>query len=114
MSEHVVDPGQYIKTWLILVLLPLFSIGAFLTGSRPLAIAVSVVIVLISTVVAMTRFMEIDRLPSFISYIFVTAVVFVGLFFFMVAPDVMKHDGQHWFKPAVQTDQEAAPAAGHR
>lgn len=111
MSEHVADPSHYFKTWITLVLLPVFSIAAFLTGSRPLAIAVSIVIVSVSTFVAMTRFMEINRVPALIPYIFISALVFVGLFFVLVAPDVMKHEGQRWHKDSVEGTTEAHAAA---
>jgi 4-alpha-glucanotransferase len=43
-------------------------------------------------------------------YLLTTVLVFMLLFFAGVAPDVMKHEGRNWVKPAVHVE---AQASGH-
>jgi hypothetical protein len=38
-------------------------------------------------------------MPKFISYIMVTCLVFMLLFFSATAPDVMRKQGSNWVKP---------------
>ena len=48
----------------------------------------------------------------FISYIVVTLLVFMFLFFAGVAPDVMKDEGANWVKPSWQ-QASAEAGSGH-
>ena len=60
-----------------------------------------------------TRFMHIGDEPAFVSYIVVTALVFMLLFFAAVAPDVMKPTGSNWIKPAWLAEAEAPAVEDH-
>ena len=46
------------------------------------------------------NFMHISLEPRFVTYIVVTALVFILLFFAAVAPDVMNPEGTQWQKPS--------------
>ena len=46
------------------------------------------------------NFMHINVEPRFVAYLIITVLVFMLLFFAGVAPDVMKHEGAGWVKPA--------------
>lgn len=96
MAEHSVDPSGYYKTWGILV---------YLTCPRPVAILESLVVVGVSTCVAMIRFMEIHLLPRFVPYLVGIGFAFTLLLFILVAPDVMMQSGQNWEKVPVHLEE---------
>ena len=63
------------------------------------------------------HFMHITIEKRFISYIVVTVLVFMFLFFAGTAPDVMKDEGSNWVKPSWQAASAEAdlglPGAHH-
>ena len=60
-----------------------------------------------------TRFMHINLEPPFVSYLVVTALVFMLLFFAGTAPDVMEHEGSNWIKPAWLAEADAPALVDH-
>ena len=45
------------------------------------------------------KFMHINEMPKFVTYIVATCLVFMLLFFAATAPDVMNDEGSNWVKP---------------
>jgi hypothetical protein len=56
------------------------------------------------------NFMHINVEKPFISYLVLTVVVFMFLFFAGTAPDVMKPEGRQWEKPSWKEAPAPAPA----
>ncbi len=63
------------------------------------------------------NFMHLHVEKTFVHYFLITSVAFMALFFFAVAPDVMKHDGSNWKNVAAEewikkVDEEYANGGG--
>jgi len=56
------------------------------------------------------NFMHINMAPKFVTYLMVTCLVFMLLFFAGVAPDVMKDSGDNWVKPTATWQYTPEPA----
>ncbi|MBU6427658.1 MAG: hypothetical protein KGR26_01480 [Cyanobacteria bacterium REEB65] len=104
MSNHqdASVESQYWKTWAVLGALMLLSIASYFTGIKSLAIFTSLVVALSCTFVATTVFMHLSVEPRFIAYLCIVAVAVMGLFFALVAPDVLEHTGTNWQNIAAQ------------
>ena len=114
MSEdaHEHPETNYVKIWLILVALLVVSVAGPFIGVWWITMITAFGIACVKAYLVATRFMHINQEPPFISYIVVTALVFMLLFFAAVAPDVMKPTGSNWEKPAWLAEADA-PAADH-
>jgi caa(3)-type oxidase subunit IV len=96
---------HYIKIWALLVGLLVLSMAgplaadlAHLTGFVRYAIVLPTAfgIALVKAYYVVKHFMHLNVEPKFVGYICATALAFMALFFFFVAPDVMKHEGRNW------------------
>ena len=102
MSEESHGPAHYKKIWAILVgLLAISFVGPFL-GIQWLTLVTAFGIAVVKAWLVLKNFMHITEQPRFISYIIATCVVFMFLFYAGTAGDVMKHSGDHWYKPQVE------------
>ena len=99
-EAHEDHSAYYIKIWAILVALLVVSVAGPFIGVFWITMVTAFGIACVKAYLVATRFMHITAEPPFVSYIVVTALVFMLLFFAAVAPDVMKPDGSNWIKPA--------------
>ena len=110
MSEHAEDTGHetnYIKIWAILLVLLVVSIlGPFLE-IKIVTLLTAFGIAIVKAYLVAKNFMHLNIEPRYAVYLLTTMLVFVLLFFAGTAPDVMKHEGTNWVKPAVHLDAEA-------
>ena len=110
MSEHAHEDRHsdafYIKTWAILVVLLVISVAGPFLEVWWVTLITAFGIACVKAFMVITRFMHIREEPPFISYLVVTALVFMLLFFAGTAPDVMKHSGSNWAKPAWLAEAE--------
>lgn len=90
---------NYVKIWAILMLLLFVSIIGPEFGIRWLTLFTAFGIACIKAYMVADKFMHIRQMPSFVSYIVVTCLVFMLLFFAATAPDVMNDSGTNWEKP---------------
>ncbi|MEB3204944.1 MAG: hypothetical protein VKP57_09615 [Candidatus Sericytochromatia bacterium] len=90
------EERKYWRIWAILVSLPLLSLAAQQTGMGWLAILVSLVVMLTSTWFAVTTWMHVHLEPRFVPYLCILGLAGMFMFFFMVAPDVLNHEGNNW------------------
>lgn len=115
---------NYYKVYGILMLLLGVSIIGPEFGIRWLTLITAFGIACIKAYMVADKFMHIRQMPSFVSYIVVTCLVFMLLFFAAVAPDVMNDTGSNWEKPTwvagtendwvtVGTHHEEAGAGDH-
>jgi caa(3)-type oxidase subunit IV len=111
MSEHAHStPKDYVKIWAILVVLLFVSIIGPEFGIRSVTLFTAFGIAFIKAGLVVRKFMHIGDSPPFISYIMVTCLVFMLLFFAGTAPDVMKDSGDNWVKPAATWQYTPEPA----
>lgn len=111
------DHGQihYVKVWAILVVLLIISVLGPLLGHPVVTLITAFGIACVKAFLVCKNFMHLNVQKPFVVYMLVTALVFMLLFFFAVAPDVMKHDGHNWTNVAANAETvraEAAHAAG--
>ena len=118
MAEHADAPHEvhahpnYLKVyWTLLALLCVSVIGPMF-GIKAVTIITAFGVAAYKAYLVAKNFMHINVEKPFISYLVLTVVVFMFLFFAGTAPDVMKHEGRGWVKPSwVDGTAHAAPAA---
>ena len=102
MSEADTHHPDYVKIWAILVVLLVISVVGPMLGIQILTLVTAFGIAVVKAYLVVKNFMHIGHAGRYVSYLVVTCLVFVLLFFSGTAPDVMKPDGQHWVKPSWQ------------
>ena len=110
---------NYVRIWGWLVLLLVVSvIGPFVgegLDARWITLFTAFGIACVKAYLVASNFMHLTFERKFISYLVVTCLVFMLLFFAGVAPDVMKAEGSGWQKPdwlAAQAAHAAGEAGG--
>ena len=111
MSEHAEHTGHevnYVKIWAILLCLLVVSIlGPFL-GIKIVTLLTAFGIAIVKAYLVAKNFMHLNIEPRYAVYLLTTVLVFMLLFFAGSAPDVMKHEGRNWVKPAVRVEAQAS------
>jgi caa(3)-type oxidase subunit IV len=111
MSEHAEHTGHevnYVKIWAILLCLLVVSIlGPFL-GIKIITLLTAFGIAIVKAYLVAKNFMHLNIEPRYAVYLLTTVLVFMLLFFAGSAPDVMKHEGVNWVKPAVHVEAQAS------
>jgi caa(3)-type oxidase subunit IV len=95
LEEHV-HHGNYVKIWAILVVLLIISVLGPMTGIRWLVLSTAFGIAVIKAVMVAKNFMHVNIERRWVGYLLITCLVFLGILFAGVAPDIMKHQGLHW------------------
>jgi caa(3)-type oxidase subunit IV len=113
MSEHASHPPiNYIQVWGILVALLVVSVAGPMLGHPVITLITAFGIACVKAVMVARKFMHINLEQRYISYVIITVLVFILLFFAGTAPDVMQEEGSGWVKPAWKAASAAAPT-GH-
>ena len=110
-GDHEDHEKHYWKIYWILVVLFMISfvgpfVGDFLreqdmaTIAQVITLTTAFGIAVAKAALVVRNFMHLTMEPKFVFYIASTSVVLMGLFFFWVAPDVMKHEGHQWVNVA--------------
>ena len=108
--DHGHGPKHYIQIWgVLLVLLTISVLGPFLE-IQVITLLTAFGIAFVKAFLVIKYFMHLDVQPKYVIYFLVTAVAFMFLLFFAVAPDVMNHEGQNWVNVAAQEEIERALA----
>ncbi len=106
--EHSEHESNYVKIWAILLCLLVVSIlGPFLE-IKIVTLITAFGIAIIKAYLVAKNFMHLNIEPRYAVYLLTTMLVFVLLFFAGTAPDVMKHEGANWVKPAVHVETPAS------
>jgi caa(3)-type oxidase subunit IV len=97
------DQGSkhYVKIWGILLVLLIISIFGPFLGIPIVTLITAFGIALVKAYLVAKNFMHLNVQPSYVTYLLTTCLVFMLLLFAGVSPDVMKHEGDNWMKPAV-------------
>ena len=102
---------NYVKIWGILVVLLVLSVLGPMLGIKIVTIIAAFGIAIVKAYLVVKNFMHVNVEPKFVTYLLVTALSFMALLFFFVAPDVMRHEGHQWENLAAkQASAEAASA----
>lgn len=107
---HAHPPINYIRVWFVLVLLLIVSVAGPMLGHKWLTLMTAFGIACIKAYLVAKNFMHINLEQRFIAYMIITVLVFMLVFFAGVAPDVMKHEGSGWVKPAWKAAASSANA----
>jgi len=102
---------NYVKIWWLLLVLLCISVIGPMFGIRAVTIITAFGVAIYKAYLVAKNFMHINFERPFITYLMVTCLVFMLLFFAGASPDVMKKDGTQWEKPAWKA-AAAAHAAG--
>jgi len=111
MSEHA--HPSYVKIWAILVGLLVVSVLGPLLEIQTLTLLTAFGIAFVKAYIVIRYFMHLNLEARYVSYFVGTAVVFLLLFFFAVAPDVMQDSGTNWTKPAWIAEVTVAATGAH-
>jgi caa(3)-type oxidase subunit IV len=108
--------AHYIKTWAILCGLLLVSIvgpevGA-VTGIAVITLITAFGVAGYKAWLVVKHFMHLTEEPPIIWYILTVCLVFLGMFFAGVSPDVMNHEGTRWENVAAKQAVIDGVAAG--
>ena len=124
MAEHVSSGDahgadahhpNYVKIWAILLALLIVSVLGPFIGIKAVTLMTAFGIAIVKAYLVVKNFMHIDVAPKIVTYLVLTMLLFMLLFFAGAAPDVMESHGSNWTKPSwvAGTAHPAEPAAGH-
>ena len=98
MSEEHTHPN-YIKIWAVLVALLAVSVVGPMLGVRAVTLITAFGVACVKAYLVAKHFMHIGGAARYVSYLVVTCLVFMLLFFAGTAPDVMNPEVSNWLKP---------------
>ena len=118
MSEHAEHAGHeinYVKVWAILLCLLVMSILGPFIGIKTVTLITAFGIAIVKAYLVVKNFMHIDVAAKVVTYLVLTMLLFMLLFFAGTAPDVMESHGSNWSKPSwvAGTAHPATPDEGH-
>jgi caa(3)-type oxidase subunit IV len=108
MSEHAGHETNYVKIWGILLALLAVSIAGPTLEIKIVTLITAFGIAIIKAYLVAKNFMHLNIEPRFAVYLLCTVLVFMLLLFAGAAPDVMKHEGTNWVKPAIEVESAAS------
>ena len=109
-SEEHHDHPNYVKIWAILLVLLVVSVLGPELGIRSVTLFTAFGIAIIKAYMVARNFMHVNMEPRFVTYLLMTAVLFMVLFFAGSAPDVMNAEGTNWEKTSWLAAEANAPA----
>ena len=140
MAEHEEHTGHgqshYVRIWAILLALLVVSIvgpvvapaieefaagvGAHMVKGWMITIITAFGIAIVKAYMVAANFMHLNIEKRYISYLLITMIALMLLFFAGVSPDVMRHEGVNWQNVAAEQEidralkeQESAAAGAH-
>ncbi len=110
-EEHVHPPSYYVKIWGILTVLFVISVAGPMLGIKLVTILTAFGIAIVKAYLVCAYFMHLNIQRRWVVYLELGVLAMVLLFWFGVAPDVMKHEGQNWENVAAKQAVERGLAA---
>lgn len=98
-SEHAGDshsPAHYVKIWGILLVLLVISVTGPMLGIRSITLITAFGIACVKAFLVIKHFMHLTVEKKVAQYAIAGCFALMVLFFFAVAPDVMRHIGTNW------------------
>jgi caa(3)-type oxidase subunit IV len=108
--------------WILLALLVVSVVGPFVGDAfhmKAITLLTAFGIALVKAFLVCKHFMHIHLDKKYITFLLVAALMFMGLFYAGVAPDVMEHHGRNWENVAAKQEtaralaEQAANPGGH-
>jgi caa(3)-type oxidase subunit IV len=110
-EAHVQHPN-YVKVWAILVGLLIVSVLGSMSHVREVVLIAAFGVALVKAYLVAKNFMHLNVEKRWVPYLLIMCLLFVGILFAGVAPDVMKLAGLNWTKnPAAQSASSSKGAA---
>jgi len=94
--QGVHSPKFYVKIWAWLLLLLVLSVLGPELGVRWITILTAFGIAIVKAYMVAVNFMHLNVEKRFVTWVLLSMIIVVGLFFVAVAPDVMKPSGNNW------------------
>lgn len=98
--DHGHSTKYYVKIWAVLMVLLFVSVAGPMLGNKIITLITAFGIAFVKATMVAAYFMHLNIEKKYISYILLTMLVAMGLFFIAVAPDVMNADGRNWTNQA--------------
>src|SRR5688500_9324914 len=95
-EEHVHPQKYYVQTWAILCGLLIISFVGPMLEIQIVTLLTAFGIAIVKAYLVCARFMHLNIEKKYAGMLLLTVLALISLFYFAVAPDVMKHEGQHW------------------
>jgi caa(3)-type oxidase subunit IV len=117
MSEEHAEHAHpsYFKTYIILLILMFTSLIGSEIGAATEIQAITLIaafgIAVVKAYLVAARFMHLDIEKRYVVYMLTTCLAFMGLFYAAISPDIQRHTGTNWVKPA-WVEREASWNAG--
>jgi caa(3)-type oxidase subunit IV len=112
-AEHT-HHTNYVVIWAILLGLLVVSVLGPMVGIKIVTLLTAFGVAIVKAYLVARHFMHINIAAKYVTYLVVTALVFMFLLFAGTAPDVMKPEGRNWAKPAwLDGSAHPEPARGH-
>ncbi|MEX2207529.1 MAG: caa(3)-type oxidase subunit IV [Myxococcota bacterium] len=113
-GEHSHHPN-YVKIWAALLVLLVISVAGPFLGIQIVTLITAFGIAIVKAYLVVKNFMHIDIAAKVVTYLILTMLLFMLLFFAGAAPDVMESHGSNWEKPSwiAGTAHPETPAPAH-
>ncbi len=105
-EEHIHPPIYYIKIWAILVVCLAVSVAGPMLEIRAVTLITAFGIAFFKAYLVCSKFMHLNIQPKFVVYFLTTALAFMALFFFAIAPDILNHHGANWVNVGAKAEIE--------
>jgi caa(3)-type oxidase subunit IV len=96
MSEHAEHHTNYTKIYITLLVLLVVSILGPELGIFWVTLVTAFGIALVKATMVIRNFMHLKDERALIGWVLCASLLLMFLFFFGIAPDVMKHEGANW------------------
>ncbi len=107
-EEHAEHEVNYVKIWAILLGLLMVSLAGPTLEIKIVTLLTAFGVAIVKAYLVAKNFMHLNIEPRYAVYLLCTVLAFMLLFFAGTAPDVMKHEGSNWVKPAVEVENPAS------
>lgn len=111
-QSHVHHPN-YVKIWAILVVLLVVSVLGSMVHIREVMLLAAFGVAIVKAYLVAKNFMHVNVEKRWVPYLLVMCLLFIGVLFAGVAPDVMKHSGRNWTNPSADAPSGKAAPVKH-
>ena len=118
-EAHAAHHTNYVKIWAILLVLLVISVAGPFLEIFWVTLITAFGIAIVKAYMVAKYFMHLDVQPKYVAYFLATTLVFMGLFWAGVAPDVMNHEGTNWVNQSaieetrIGLEKQKAAGGGH-
>ena len=93
---------NYVKIWVVLLVLLALSILGPMLGHPIVTLFTAFGIAFVKAFIVIKYFMHLTVEKKYVGFLLLTMIAFMIVFVGGVAPDVMRHEGQRWVNTAAQ------------